>query len=512
MDLQTLSRNEGNLANHAHDTTPLPPPRRRWATRVALPGSIALALLLLLVYAASDWLLFATEVNVVRATALAGQPQSNVGADGSQRTFSNTVVAQAPGWVEPDPYPIYITALADGVVKHVHVLEGETVKTGQVLVQLVDDDAKLALAAARAELNRRAASLAAAETDYKEPIALQRTEAVAAARHAEAQAALTRLDAEVAREQARLGELTVTYERLANLTARSVSALKVEAAKFQVESQRAVVNATQQRRPQLQAMIDAAKAEHAAAQRDLELKTELQRRRDEAAAAVEAARTAVAEAELRLERMTIQSPADGIVMERRVAPGSKLKLAIEGKHTAHPIHLYDPASLQVRVDVPLADAAAVGTDQRAIIVVDVLPDVEFDGVVTRLVHQADIAKNTVQFKVAISNPSPLLKPDMLARVKFLGRSSNNTGNAASSAASGANVALPRSAIVADSHADQFVWWVSPSGNRLQRRTVTVGRALDQDAVVIRRGLNPGDVVVNQPDDSLTEGQRVRIKP
>ena len=34
-------------------------------------------------------------------------------------------------------------------------------------------------------------------------------------------------------------------------------------------------------------------------------------------------------------------------------------------------------------------------------------------------HAADLSKNTLQVKVAVDNPSDLLKPDMLARVKFL---------------------------------------------------------------------------------------------
>ncbi len=40
-------------------------------------------------------------------------------------------------------------------------------------------------------------------------------------------------------------------------------------------------------------------------------------------------------------------------------------------------------------------------------------------VVTRLVHVADIEKNTVEVKVGIDEPVEQLKPQMLARVRFL---------------------------------------------------------------------------------------------
>jgi multidrug efflux pump subunit AcrA (membrane-fusion protein) len=531
MDLQTLSRQPADQANPGHGparaTASVPPPRRRWVSRVALPAAIVLATLLLLAYAAGDWLLPARAVEVRRAIAVAAPASTDTTGDqpASAAPAPTAVVAQAPGWVEPDPYPIYVTTLADGVVERIHVLEGETVEAGQTLVELVADDARLALAQARAELARREAALAAAQTDFDEPVALTREAAVARAQHAEAEAALARLDAEITKEQARLDELAAAYERLAGLGERSVSAQQVEAAQYQMTSQRAVVEATRQRRPQLEALVEAAAAQLAAAQRELALKTQLTKAREEAAADVAAARAAVDEAALRLERMTLRSPADGVVMSRLVAPGDKLKLAMDGRHSAHAIHLYDPRKLQVRVDVPLADAAAVGADQRAKVVVDVLPDVEFNGTVTRLVHQADIAKNTVQFKVAIEDPSPLLKPDMLARVKFLGRAAPGGGGADAAplaisvtvlarpagATGGQAVALPRSALVDDPQDGAFVWWVSPTDRRLARRAVTVGAERDGDLVEVRRGLNPGDVVVERPDDSLAEGQRVRIR-
>lgn len=518
MDIQTLSRVNRGRATASEAAVAaadrVPRPRRRWLTRVAMPAAIVAAVLGLLSYAAGDWLLPAREVEVVRATAMPVQEGGQEGSGAGPAARSTAVVAQAPGWVEPDPYPIYVSALADGVVERIEVLEGETVEAGQALVELVDEDARLGLAVARAELARREASLAAAESDYREPVSLERGAAVAEARLAEAEAALVRLDAEIARERARLDELSATYERLAGLTRESVSALRVDAAKHQVASQRAVVKATRQRGPQLEAVVEAARAELAAAKRDLQLKTQLRRVRDEAAAAVDAARATVAEAELRLERMTIRSPRAGVVMERLVAPGTKLMLGMDGEHSAHAIHLYNPDSLQVRVDVPLADAASVGLGQPARVIVDVLPDREFDGEVTRVVHQADIAKNTVQFKVAIENPSPLLKPDMLARVKFFGRSAGEGGESAmrrvGPAGGGGAVVIARSAVVKAGDAEPFVWWVSPIDNRVQRRSVELGGEREDGMIVVRGGLNPGDVVVAGPDADLTEGGRVRI--
>ena len=68
-----------------------------------------------------------------------GAPGSLVGAD-----TPSTVVAQASGWVEPDPYPIYVTALSDGVIEKLLVLEGDKIEADQVIAEMVDDDARLA--------------------------------------------------------------------------------------------------------------------------------------------------------------------------------------------------------------------------------------------------------------------------------------------------------------------------------------------------------------------------------
>ena len=505
MDLQKLSNKD---KRDGGSTPAIPPPKRRWLTRIALPLAILLATLALILYAARDMIQPATRVQTTRAIAVAAttsDPSTNAPAT----TAASTVVAQAPGWIEPDPYPVFATGLANGVVESVHVLEGDTVQAGQRLVQLVDDDAELALSQAKAELARAQATQTAAQIDLDEPIELKRGEAVAKAQVDARQAALTRLDAEVASEQARLDELAAAYDRLAALDKQSVSDLMVDEAKYRAQSQRAVLEAMRQRRPELQAQLETAKAEHAAAKRNLELKTQLKRTHDEAVASRDAAQTAVEEARLRLDRMTIHSPVDGVVMARLVSPGSKIMLDMDSPHSAHVIHLYDPQKLQVRVDVPLADAAKVGLGQRAEIIVDVLPDVVFQGEVTRLVHQADISKNSVQFKVAVKDPSPLLKPDMLARVKFFsGESAPTTSQASSSAAVGSPVAIQQSAIIEQGE-QRFVWWISPTTQRIEKRSVTLGPPRGDGSVTVTAGLNPGDLLVDQPDPDLQDNQRVR---
>src|SRR5699024_6292989 len=115
-------------------------------------------------------------------------------------------------------------------------------------------------------------------------------------------------------------------------------------------------------------------AELTAARENLRLRIEETQALAEAKASFAITRTARDEAALKLERMQIRSPADGVVMQRLVEVGSKLILEMDDPRSAQAVRLYDPEKLQVRVDVPLADAAKVGIGMNAQITVGVLPD------------------------------------------------------------------------------------------------------------------------------------------
>ncbi|NBX33523.1 MAG: efflux RND transporter periplasmic adaptor subunit, partial [Planctomycetes bacterium] len=151
-----------------------------------------------------------------------------------------------------------------------------------------------------------------------------------------------------------------------------------------------------------------------------------------------------------LERTKVRAPIAGVVMARLAVPGMIGGGMQDGKPL---IELYDPSQLQVRADVPLADAGRIAIGDRAEVTVDVLPDRAFRAEIIRVVHQADIAKNTVQAKVRIIDPDPALKPEMLARVKLFPQVSGR--NSGSSSTSNNTSAGP----TANSNAGQEAFWV-----------------------------------------------------
>lgn len=61
---------------------------------------------------------------------------------------------------------------------------------------------------------------------------------------------------------------------------------------------------------------------------------------------------------------------------------------------------------------------AKGKPQRTEISLDAEPGKTYVGRVIRIQPRASLQKNTVQVKVSIENPSPMLRPDMSAKVSF----------------------------------------------------------------------------------------------
>src|SRR5687767_2034604 len=94
----------------------VPRPKSRWKTRVALPAALLLVTAGLLAYAARDALRPATPVRVVPVVVRTVQdagPAAGPGGGGAS-TAGGGATVQAPGWVEPDPFPPAGPALADG--------------------------------------------------------------------------------------------------------------------------------------------------------------------------------------------------------------------------------------------------------------------------------------------------------------------------------------------------------------------------------------------------------------
>jgi RND family efflux transporter MFP subunit len=418
-------------------TASIPEPGRRIASRVLLPVAVVASAGALLAWASwRTWAplpaVDATAV-IVRPAAFRGAASDAGSAPGAPSRATGAApasgpVVQAPGWIEPAPFPVTASALVPGIVREILVLEGDRVESGQVVARLVDDQFRIMLARADAELRMRQAERDAMQDELSRKSKLLRSGAVSAGE-------VARLD------------------------------LKVQGAS---------------------AACDQAKA-----------------MRDDAA--------------LALERTLVRAPSAGLVMARLAAPGSFVGM---DAGTAGVVQLFDPASLQVRTDVPLADAGRLAPGQRAEVQVDALPGRTVAGRIVRLVQQADIAKNTVQAKVLLEDPPEGLFPDMLARVRIRTGAAAAGSSPAAGAVGGAarsEVVLPESACAGASARDDglrvaripVISDVRDGIGTVELRTVMLAPTDDGTGwTVAIEGLRPGDLVA--PSASAYAGRAVRV--
>ncbi len=380
---------------------------------------------------------------------------------------------QASGWVEPDPYTTYVPTLTNGVVKDVNVLEGETVKKGQLLATLIDEDAKLDLQSSKQAYTGFQKQIDAHCTEYN----IIDSEIIAA-------------NSKIKAVQSELNEAIDTYTRYSKLRKGDIAEQIVVQAKLAVEKQRAMLAEAEAEITKL----DARKVQLESQKEMMEVKLqELGTQRDRA--------------QLTLDRTSIKSPINGVVLRLHAAPGKKRMLNMDDPTSAVIVELYNPEKLQARIDVPLNEAAALSAGQTVELVSDLLPNKTFTGKVTRISGQADLQRNTLQAKVSIQNPDPRLRPDMLMRAKFYstGNITQTNSSTASSPSSRLSIYVPEAALVSETQ----VWVVTPD-QTAEKRIIKLGPEKKENHRRVIDGLRSGESVILPPHDKLKPQARIKI--
>jgi RND family efflux transporter MFP subunit len=469
------------LAAAREQTAPERRRTHRLLSRYLLPGVILVGFLALLGWAARASLLPAKPVTVVPVIATRTEIQQ-----GGAPLFL------AAGWIEPRPTPVLATALAEGVVEQLLVVEGQAVEAGEPVAKLVDADARLAVAAAEADLRQREAEadllLAKTETDLLFlPFQIQ---------PAEAQDRLARLDYEN-RQKARSSvpeisihrseaDLTMAKSKLEELKVRK-QRLEREARSLKRMSQSFRKNENWSPEPPL-------------TDTEASMKATLTR--------VRQAQVALDSARLRLERMTVRAPISGRVLALAARPGSRLmgQAAHAMQEASTVVSLYDPKVLQVRADVLFEDLPRLQPGQPVRIDSPAVPGRGVEGEVLFATSIADIQKNTLQVKVAIKDPPPVLKPDMLVQVTFLAAARPDAQPAVTETV---GVVIPRQLVVSGEGSTR-VWLADQAAGVARLRVVKLGRLVSADLVEVVEGLNAADKLIVSGRDGLEDGQRIKV--
>jgi multidrug efflux pump subunit AcrA (membrane-fusion protein) len=473
-----------------------------------MPAALIVGLLGVIAWAARDSLLPAREVTVMPVVFSEGI----VSAEGAP-------LFKAAGWVEPRPTAVQVTALAEGVVERLLVIEGQRVEKGQEVARLIDRDAELALAEAKVEIELRQAelasaqaALAAAQTAIEQPVQLQAELAEAEAMLARAQNEQATLPSQIRAAEAQCHLAQQDYD--GKIAARdAVSGRALQRAKSELDASRAMLEELLRKQPRVKQETEAQERRRDALQKQLELKTDETRALAEAKAAIAIAQArvhhaeiAASQAQLRFDRMKIVAPSDGIVLALVAPPGKRVmgQSAVGEPEASTVVTLYDPQRLQVRADVRLEDVPKVQLGQRVQIETPSAGK-PLTGEVLAITSLTDIQKNTLQVKVTIDSPPDRVKPEMLVQVTFLAPKSDATEKAATKKM---RVFVPRS-LVDGGESGTSIWVADLTARLARRKPIQLGAALPGGLVEVE-GLTPSDKLIVGGREGMTDGERIRV--
>ncbi|MBI1206088.1 MAG: efflux RND transporter periplasmic adaptor subunit [Azospirillum sp.] len=193
-------------------------------------------------------------------------------------------------------------------------------------------------------------------------------------------------------------------------------------------------------------------------------------------------------AQVRLEKLTLNAPFDGVVGLRRFSVGDYVK---EGQDL---VNLEAIDSLKLDFRVPEAFVTAVKPGQSLTLAVDAVPDRSFAGEVFAIDPLIDVNGRSLSVRARVENHDLILRPGLFARITL-----NLTERPKA-------VLVPEQALFAFGR-DQFVFAVV-DGKATQTK-VSVG-ARREAMVEITQGLKPDDVVITSGQIKIRNGMAVSV--
>ncbi len=207
-------------------------------------------------------------------------------------------------------------------------------------------------------------------------------------------------------------------------------------------------------------------------------------------AVAEAARDTAAE---RVAFHRVAAPFDGVIARRLVDPGEWVQ---NGTAVAE---LVDTEALWLDLQAPQRLWPQLARVDDVSVRVDAFPRQRFDADIVSRVPVTDPGARTFLVRLALTDPAPDITSGMTAGATIRLRSAADA------------LLVPRDALIRypDGTITLFVVDRSQSPPVARQREVTLGR-VDGDRAVIASGLEPGRPVVIRGNETLVDGQPVRI--
>jgi RND family efflux transporter MFP subunit len=191
----------------------------------------------------------------------------------------------------------------------------------------------------------------------------------------------------------------------------------------------------------------------------------------------------------------VYAPFDGVVTARAVDTGQLISQGAGQGTGTELFHMQALQTLRVYVNVPQLYSQSLKHGMRVGLNFPEHPDKTYEGTVVRTADAIDPASRTLLVEIDLDNRSGELLPGSLAQVHF------------KTPLVGPTFVVPAAALVFRREGLQVS--TVNNGNVAHLVPVVIGED-DGASVQIVSGLNPGDQIIQDPPDSLIEGEKVTV--
>ena len=201
--------------------------------------------------------------------------------------------------------------------------------------------------------------------------------------------------------------------------------------------------------------------------------------------------------------MKIRAPFGGVVVYKAAQPGEMISPVSAGGGSIRTGigTIVDMDSLEIEVDVNEAFINRVQAGQPVVANLNAYPKWDIASEVIAIIPTADRNKATVRVRIRLLDKDERVLPDMGARVSFLKKVEENTG------LKKVGVMVPNASIKRTNNEDYII---VINNNKISIQVIEIAEETSNYSRVIK-GLNPGDKVLAKFDETLDEGQQVKIK-
>jgi RND family efflux transporter MFP subunit len=196
----------------------------------------------------------------------------------------------------------------------------------------------------------------------------------------------------------------------------------------------------------------------------------------------------------RVERHTLRAPFSGVISERLTETGEWIE-------PGNPVlTLVAVDDLRIEFRVPQEFFTRINQQSMLSVTLDALPERVFNAGIEAVVPVSDPSSRTFLIHAKVNVSDAKITPGMSVHGK-LGLTTGREG-----------VVVPRDAILRYPDGRVTVWVIAPDSEppTVTEKRVTTGYSFD-GLITIREGIREGDVIVVRGNESLQEGQQVRIQ-